>query len=471
MIVCSLRGPERIAADGGDDDGTNPVLSLRGERLALAAVLLLAAGLRVTACLAWPEELSRDRDAYRGLAERLVAGEGYVAPGGPPTAYRPPLYPILLAGVLWAGPAGVALLQVALGVGTVALMVSAGRRLGLGSWALAAATLVAVDPLLLRYTPQAMTEVTCTFLAVLLLWVAKGATDVEATSLPSATLPRERGGQTLAPFLLGVVFGLAVLSRPTFWAFGVLAAGTWAWNWLRGGDRSRRIRRGALVVFGTALVVSPWAGRNLVVFGEPIVTTTHGGYTLLLANNPVYWREVVAGSDAAWEGASLDTWQRSLEREMAGDRVPPDEVARDRWMRGRAVENIRAEPAMFIRSMVYRVGRFWAVTPVTGGASPPVRWGVAVFYVINYVLAAAGVAGLIWRRGQIEGKGSQTSPQRAVYWGPVLLLILVFTAVHAVYWTDSRMRAPLVPAIALLAGNGAAGVSKRAFCRRKPLGT
>ncbi len=31
------------------------------------------------------------------------------------------------------------------------------------------------------------------------------------------------------------------------------------------------------------------------LFGEPVWTTTHGGHTLALANNPVYYAEVVNG--------------------------------------------------------------------------------------------------------------------------------------------------------------------------------
>jgi hypothetical protein len=38
-------------------------------------------------------------------------------------------------------------------------------------------------------------------------------------------------------------------------------------------------------------------------------------------------------------------------------------------------------------------------------------------------------------------------------WRPVLVLIVSFTAVHALYWADMRMRTPLVPALALLAGS------------------
>jgi hypothetical protein len=35
-----------------------------------------------------------------------------------------------------------------------------------------------------------------------------------------------------------------------------------------------------------------------------------------------------------------------------------------------------------------------------------------------------------------------------------LLLAISFTAVHLVYWTDMRMRAPLIPAVALAAAAG-----------------
>jgi hypothetical protein len=450
-----------------------PVSSLRGERPLLTSVLLLAAGLRFVACTIWSEDLTRDPDAYRGHAERLVAGQGYVAPDGRPTAFRPPLYPLLLAGVLWAGPGGIAVLQVALGVGTVALTASLGHRLGLGRWSVFAAALVAADPLLLRYTPQVMTEATCAFLAVLVLWLAVSASVSSRFYLP---------------LLLGVAFGLAVLSRPTFWAFGFLTAVVVVWGLIRGkretsGDQGGRLRgmlggltppahQAAWVLLGTALVVAPWAIRNAVALGRPILTTTHGGYTLLLANNPVFWREVVAGPPGAvWEGGSLSAWQQSLEQQMAADHVPADEIARDRWMHGQAVAQIRAKPAMFLHSAVYRLGRFWSVTPTAAGGSPLLSKGAAVFYVGMYLLAGIGV---VWiGRGFWRGTaaGSQVPPEAATSWGLVVLLISAFTAVHAVYWSDARMRAPLVPAVALLSANGLAGLAEGMLRRQKRAGT
>ena len=46
-----------------------------------------------------------------------------------------------------------------------------------------------------------------------------------------------------------------------------------------------RLRRAAEIVVGVALVLSPWAARNVRALGEPVWTTTHGGYTLALATN------------------------------------------------------------------------------------------------------------------------------------------------------------------------------------------
>ncbi|MCL4194995.1 MAG: hypothetical protein KJZ87_24860, partial [Thermoguttaceae bacterium] len=39
-------------------------------------------------------------------------------------------------------------------------------------------------------------------------------------------------------------------------------------------------------------------------------------------------------------------------------------------------------------------------------------------------------------------------------WIAAMLLVLSFTAVHAVYWTDMRMRAPLMPVVAMAAAAG-----------------
>jgi hypothetical protein len=69
------------------------------------------------------------------------------------------------------------------------------------------------------------------------------------------------------------------------------------------------------------------------------------------------------------------------------------------------------------------------------------RFAVAIWYTLELLLAAAGIAYL--RRRLL------LSPWA---WGTILVVSL--SAVHTIFWTDMRMRAPLVIVVALLAAQG-----------------
>src|SRR3954452_13355646 len=98
-----------------------------GRWLLLLVVLGLAARLAATAPLLGRPE---DPDNYVRLARGLVEGRGFVWDGRP-TAYRPPLYPLVLPPLVAVLPDGkplgwgIALLHAALGGATVLLTASA----------------------------------------------------------------------------------------------------------------------------------------------------------------------------------------------------------------------------------------------------------------------------------------------------------------------------------------------------------
>ncbi len=419
---------------------TPPCAPVSGLRFAL--LLLAALALRVGVLWKLGDNLAQDRDSYRRIAEHVAAGDGFIDPAAlSPTAYRPPLYPLLLAAILACGGGNMAIgiVQLALGTATVALTVLCGRRLGLGRASLAAGLLVAVDPLLLHQTALVMTETLATFLAALMLWLSVG---------PQGPV---------RSFALGIAFGLCCLCRPTFWAFGILATAFWVFASLRPGQwaahRGPLAWRPALCLAGGVLLaVAPWGIRNALVFGRPIVTTTHGGYTLLLAHNPAYTRAVVEQPwGAVWEGAAFDEWSAAREAEMAREIPPVDiahlspavELARDEWMNRRAWDYIRREPLTAVKSGLTLLYRFWNVMPLkTANAplSPSLRLAIGAFYAALFVALLAGLCRTVrgdWLR-----------------WHPLLRLIVAFTLVHALYWADMRMRTPLVPAIALIACQG-----------------
>lgn len=146
----------------------------------IAAVLVLALLLRAGVLWFRSESLSDDRDAYIAVAEGIVQGAGFAnSQTGEPTAYRPPLYPLILAAVFQSGARSVAiaLLHLCMGTATVWLTFRIGRQLGLSHGATVAALIVAIDPLLLQYTAFPMTETVFTFLLTALLDVATRRSD------------------------------------------------------------------------------------------------------------------------------------------------------------------------------------------------------------------------------------------------------------------------------------------------------
>ncbi|HVV99388.1 MAG TPA: glycosyltransferase family 39 protein [Planctomycetaceae bacterium] len=400
----------------------------RGNR-AWWVLLVVALGLRIAIVVVQGGQLSIDRDAYLEIARHIVAGEGFSLGEPPhPTAYRPPLYPLVIAALFACGGTAYALgaVQVILGTATVLLAGRVACRFGGNSARLAAGALVAVDPLLLQYTAQPMTETLAAFLAT--GWLAVLAVRSDETPLLRWQI------------VSGVLLGLGVLCRPIF----LVVAGLFALLELvargPGITSSRRFQRIGILFVAVGVTLLPWIARNALVMGKPIATTTHGGYTLFLANNPVMYDEVICGAwGTTWDDASLRSWQAKLDRETEG----MSEIERDRWMSAQARETIRSQPRMFLYACGWRILRLWDVLPRGPQISSATRFVmpvVAVFYIAIYVAFLVGC---------LTSIGDNPS-----LWRPVLALLLGFTLLHTLYWTDARMRAPLMPAVAVVAAQG-----------------
>lgn len=382
-------------------------------------VFLLAALIRAGALWLAPNALATDPDDYRRLADNLVQYDTFGRETAP-TAYRPPLYPLLLTGCRTREAVGV--LHVALGAAAAAIVFALGRCWGLGRWAAGlAAMLVACDPILVNQSTQVMTETLAALLAALALlaltWLDRRPTAAAAIGT-------------------GVVLGLAVLCRPTFLAWAAVLGAAWLW---RGRRDAKEIRVAAFFLLGLLAALSPWAIRNGREFGRPIVTTTHGGFTLLLANNPEFYQWL---RESRWG----DVWRADRFNADWAARRPNDEWQADRLAYSEAWRTIRREPGTFLYACCVRMGRFWSPLPhcTTNDESArrrAARWGVAAWYSVELLLAVVGL-GLLVKRGAMG---------RVWIWG--LLLAACFAAAHTLYWTDMRMRGPLTPWLALAAAS------------------
>ncbi|HEV3122684.1 MAG TPA: glycosyltransferase family 39 protein, partial [Isosphaeraceae bacterium] len=246
-----------------------------------AGVVLIALMARLAIVAPRLSQPLDDPDNYLPLARSLALGRGFEF-NGHPTAYRPPLYPLVLAPLV-AGLGerlawGVFALHLALGAATVLLVERSARGWGMGSYqALLAAVIVACDPVLVVQSRSVMTETLTAFLIAAAL----------------AGLATRAGPPWRAGAIGGFWFGLAALCRPsTLPAAGFAAVSALAFG---PGSATERVTRSLALALATLVTLRPWAARNAVVLGTPVWTTTHGGYTLALANNEVYYAEVVNG--------------------------------------------------------------------------------------------------------------------------------------------------------------------------------
>jgi hypothetical protein len=412
-------------------------------RIIILGLILLSVAARLALLKGNQWRLAEDVDDYLRLAEN-EAEWGTFGSYDIPTAFRPPLYPLVLAPLYWLQShlglawgwrvAAIAVVHLIFGAVTTVLTFRVAHRFGLERWSSVAAVLVAIDPLLLQYTRLPMTE---TFAAMLIIC---------GIDLLSAS---ERRTNSVHTYAAGVVLGLGMLCRTTIWAFAILAVFVGCfWH----GESGRRNWRWAGTVLAVALAVQlPWVGRNWFAFARFIPTTTHGGYTLLLGNNDVYYDEVVRGDPwMAWPGDSLERWQHEMQirAALSGARTKVDE---DAFYSRTAWHTIVSRPADFVCSVWLRVFNLWRVTPHAPpedgplirigppAYSPLVRICSAAFYVPELLLMLVGIF-----------------DRRVWQWPRVLLptALLSFTLVHAVYWSDMRMRAPIMPAVAVLAGMG-----------------
>ena len=438
------------------------------QRSQLTLGLLLALGLTLRFVLGWyqPEDLLADNDGYLAHAKPVAAGLGFRGPyTDRPTAFRPPGYPVIL-GLLMACGFSDPIAVAAVGFISCAVIFLLTRTLALQAgmdrrWSLLAVVVVVLDPLLLRYSILPMTEVPCT--AILLAAVVAFQNFRNCGRIGDRCSMR-RG------VLAGFLFGIGTLMRPVVMIVCAFMTFYSVWCHLKA-ELSKAARlaaprstaapttavvsnshvRGLFNLFIPALiaglVLCPWVLRNAMQFHAFIPATTHGGYTLALGNNPDFYRDVINGADEfPWDGPGLDAWQKRMIRESESRGIiATDEPAADEWYYSQAIAAIQAEPTSFLKASALRLKRFWAISTADSSAGNALsRSLVMVWYVLLWT-------GLILQITQAcFGKRSPQADSMVMLW----LVIGAFLAMHSVYWSDTRMRAPLMPIMIVISVSG-----------------
>lgn len=425
-------------------------------RALLAAVALLVVA---EAAVTWRAVRIVEREgAYGGspsfgiIATHVLRSGRFSFDGVHFTAYRPPVYPIFLAGTMevfdgrWL-PAATAL-QGVLTLAAGLLLVALAWRLYRDPFvALFAAAFYASDLVLQN---EALSEVEMALFLIMVL----------AAFL---ALARGRPG-TPALVVLSVSVALAHLTRPTGLLLLVLFGFALARARSAGGTRGLARAAAALLV-PFAVIVLPWQltlHRELGVW-TPLSSTT-GGANFYKGNNP----DVLTLCPYIW----LDEYDPWMRRALVRSGVDPtDEVAADRGYRRLAVRWIVSHPGDFARALAVKLlalhsprplplGKGRIVDAPGGGVrledfhptDTPAVW----FETVHWILVLVGLG--LFAFGAWRGVGPGV---RAVA-VPAAVFAALFTATHVLTHAATRYRLPLDPLFILFAGAGFAWLLRRA---------
>ncbi|HEX2086113.1 MAG TPA: glycosyltransferase family 39 protein [Solirubrobacteraceae bacterium] len=390
---------------------------MRG-RLLVAAILAPALILRLgLAVLHDPPPLTGDAQAFAAHAASIADHGAYpqspIAPGGGPTAFRPPAYPSLLAAVYEVAGRDEAprIAGALIGTLAVALLGLVALRLFDRRVALIAMAIAAVFPPLVMVSVATLSE--GLFIALVL-----GA-------LACALEARRDPGRLAWVLAAGALAGAAGLTRTN--GLVILVSLLLA------------IPRRRLVLLAAALVVlAPWTIRNLNEFDTFVPTTTQAGFTLAGAYNDE------ARTDdrfpSAWRPPTMPPYSEILRRHRG-----EDEAELERRFRAEAVDYAADHPLHPPRVV------FWATVRMLNLADPQLEElsareaGVGNGFVrlnryATWALLALAAAGAVAAR-----------PPPWLWLFPLLLWLSVAIAIGA-----TRYRVPVDPFLILLAATALA---------------
>ncbi len=380
-------------------------------RWAIAGIVLLAFVLRVgvRAVGGAPGFWTNSYYLFFTLAQQLAGGHGYAFPGGPPTAFRVPFYPIFIALVTQGRQDFWALLiaQALVSAGTVACVAWLARLWFGRTVALIAAGIAAVYPYYLWHDTALQETGLFTFLATLAMALVVVA-------------QRKRG--IALPLLAGLALGLAILTRATLMPFALFVA---LWLILPDGAGTvlrRRALTAALCLVALGATLSPWLIRAQHITGRYTLGTEFGG-AVFTGNNAVtfsfYPRESIDLSRHRAFRSISQADRRELRATGGGEAAASD------WYLRRGVQYIFADPLRFIAGAVRKNIAAFGVLP-----SPRHDWKTDAVQALAYgPMLLLGLAGM-WR-----------TRSRWREFLPVYANFVLFAGITGVLWGHSSHRA------------------------------
>jgi 4-amino-4-deoxy-L-arabinose transferase-like glycosyltransferase len=351
------------------------------------------------------------------IGAAIASGHGFSNAFGPPTgptAWEPPLYPYLTAGVfhifgIYSRASAFVLLSInsVFSALTCIPIFLIARRIFSEKVAVGAAWTWALLPYVMYWCTRWVWETSLSaFLMAVIFWL-------------TLTLQESAG---LKPWVwFGLLWGIAALNSTVLLSF-LPASGLWAWY-----HRSRRAKPSltgvALASFIFIACVTPWIIRNYQTFGRFIFIRDNFGAELRLGNG--------RGADGTWMQYLHPTQDPYAMRQYTS----MGELAYVAMRKQQAVNYIQADHARFAVLCLKRFIYFWAGPPRLAKI-----WWLAE--VKNSLFLASSVL-MFWGLGRALRMGKPGA--WLLFW-----LILLYPAIYYVVFPGQRYRHPIEPEMTIL---------------------
>jgi 4-amino-4-deoxy-L-arabinose transferase-like glycosyltransferase len=299
----------------------------------ILGILILAVALRIYGAMLHPSVPAYDAGDYHRLASGLVQGHGYINTAGNSTAWRPPAYPVFLAGIyelLGINAVRAVIVQAFLGGLTVLALIVLGLLILDWRTALIAGAVAAVYPAFVWLPRLLLSENLSLFLLLVSL---------------CTVVMYLRTSRLVWMVVFGVLCALNTLVRGANLFLPLAVALGLIFIWWRKRSRNRDQLIAPLLVpllvmsIAFALTLLPWTVRNYRAFHQFIPVATQDGVTLYAAywppqhNGKLIWGTLPGNEDPAIQAAS-----------QVGN-----EVAVSKYLHQVTMDRLKAQPSFFFR--------------------------------------------------------------------------------------------------------------------------
>jgi hypothetical protein len=365
-----------------------------------------------------------DAPAYVRLADSLLAGKGF-SYVGQPSAFRPPLYPLLLAAMHFASGHKYLLvmriIQLFAGIGTAWLSALVANELWGPASKAKCFALVLIFPTLVYFTGEILTETMASLLTAAFFYF----------------LVRS-GHDRIASYLgMGVVAGVAALLRFNMVFLPVVAA----WRVATLPRVAGRLQRLLIVTLVPALFILPWIVRNLVVFHGEVLYSTHTGMDLV---EGIIEPEGRGDANQQQQIIREAGWvMQGLEREDSRRLLYGSEPSLNRQALQAGIRLWRQSWSNNGRVILKKLGYFWLSTDQVisienfSNRVRLLRMSGVVFYWFSLAMGAIGLRKLF-----------RSDPSLAVTFA---IYFSIATCLHLLFAMNTRLRVPLIdPLVCIL---------------------